>query len=117
MWDSDVEVFILNQSHCIFTLLQPFCWRYAECAVHHEWNVREEQHHMYVVRTSNNRVISSGELYCCLLPQCEALRTCLSGFPLQQHHWLYQIFESVVPLILTQQHFISSVKLTCLMTV
>ena len=27
------------------------------------------------------RVISSGNLYCCLLPQCEALRTCRSGFP------------------------------------
>jgi len=22
------------------------------------------------------------ELYCCLLPQCEALRTCHSGFPI-----------------------------------
>jgi len=37
---------------------------------------------MYVARTSNNRVISSGDLYCCLLPRCEALRTCHSGFPI-----------------------------------
>ena len=37
---------------------------------------------MYVARTSNNRVISSGDLYCCLLPQCEALRTCRSRFPI-----------------------------------
>jgi len=37
---------------------------------------------MYVARTSNNRVISSGDLYCCLLPRCEALRTCRSGFPI-----------------------------------
>jgi len=29
-----------------------------------------------VARTSNNRVILLGELCCCLLPQCEALRTC-----------------------------------------
>ena len=28
------------------------------------------------------RVILSGEHYCCLLPQCEALRTCCSGFPI-----------------------------------
>jgi len=28
-----------------------------------------------VVPTSNNRVISSGDFYCCLLPQCKALRT------------------------------------------
>ena len=37
---------------------------------------------IYVARTSNNRVISSGDLYCCLLPRCEALRTCRSGFPI-----------------------------------
>jgi len=31
------------------------------------------------------RVISPGDLYCCLLPQCEALRTCRSGFRSQQN--------------------------------
>jgi len=37
--------------------------------------------HIYVARTrSSNRVILSGDLYCCFLPQCEALRTCHSGF-------------------------------------
>jgi len=35
-----------------------------------------------VARTSNNRVIMACELYCCLLPQCEALRMCRSGFPI-----------------------------------
>jgi len=35
---------------------------------------------IYVVRTSNNRVIAVHELYCCLLPRCEALHTCRSGF-------------------------------------
>ena len=34
----------------------------------------------YVARTSNNRVISSGNLYCWLLPQCEALHTFRSSF-------------------------------------
>ena len=29
----------------------------------------------FKARTSNNRVISSRDLYCCLLPQCETLRT------------------------------------------
>jgi len=38
--------------------------------------------HMYVAQTSNNRVILSGDLYCWLVPQCEALRTCHSGFPI-----------------------------------
>ena len=36
--------------------------------------------HIYVVQTSNNRVIAPHDLYCCLLPQCEALRTCCSDF-------------------------------------
>ena len=63
-------------------LLPPLLWRCAECAVHHERNVREEQHYIYVARTSNNRVIAARELYCCLLPQCEVLRACRSGFPI-----------------------------------
>ena len=62
-------------------LLQPICWRCVECVIHHERDVREEQHHMYVLRTSNNRVIMACELHCCLLQQCEALHTC-SGFPI-----------------------------------
>jgi len=63
-------------------VLQPLGWRCVECAIHHERNACEEKHHIYVARTGNNRVISSGELYCCLLPQCEDLRTCRSGFPI-----------------------------------
>jgi len=42
----------------------------------------ENNTHLYLVRTSNNRVISSGYLYNCMLPQCEALRTCRSSFPI-----------------------------------
>ena len=63
-------------------LLQPLRWRCVECAIHHKRDVREEQHHRYVARTSNNKVIMACDLYCCLLPQCEALRTCRSGFPI-----------------------------------
>jgi len=63
-------------------LLQPLQCCCVDCAIHHERDVREEQKYIYVARTSNNRVILSGELYCCLLPQCEALRTCRSGFPI-----------------------------------
>ena len=50
--------------------------------IHHERDLREEQKYMYVAGTSNNTVISSGDLYCCLLLRCEALRTCRSGFPI-----------------------------------
>ena len=28
------------------------------------------------------REIATHDLYCCLLPRCEALRTCRSGFPI-----------------------------------
>ena len=63
-------------------LLQPLRWRCVDCAIYHERDVRGQKHYIYVARTNNNRVISSGDLYCCLVPQCEALRTCRSGFPI-----------------------------------
>jgi len=61
-------------------LLQPLWCCCVRCVIHHERDVREEQKYMCVARTSNNRVISSGDLYCCLLPRCEALCTCRLGF-------------------------------------
>ena len=63
-------------------MLQPLRWRYIECVIHHERDVRVEHHEIYVARTSNNRVIAVHDLCCCLLAQCEALRTCRSGFPI-----------------------------------
>jgi len=66
----------------IVVVLQPLRWCCVDCAIHHERDVREEQKYIYVARTSNNRVISSGDLYWCLLPRCESLRTCRSGFPI-----------------------------------
>jgi len=38
--------------------------------------------YMYVVWTRHNIMILSGDLYCRLLLQCEALRTSHSGFPI-----------------------------------
>jgi len=35
-------------------LLHPLRWRCVECAIHHEAEVREEQHPRNVARTSNN---------------------------------------------------------------
>jgi len=61
-------------------MLQLLRWRCVECVIHHERDVRKEQHHIYVARTSSNRGIPAHDLYCCLLLQCEALRTCRSGF-------------------------------------
>ena len=86
-WKTDLESLATHNSYrdlwictLLLIVLQPFRWRCAECAVHHEQNVREEQHHIYVARRSNNRVIAARDLYCYLLPQCEALRTFRSGF-------------------------------------
>ena len=39
------------------TLLQTLCWHCAECVFHHIRNVYEEQHHIYVAWTSNNRAV------------------------------------------------------------
>ena len=71
-----------NSTVSLLLVLQPLRWCCVDCVIHHEGDVREEQKYMYVARTSNNRVISSGDLYCCLLPRYEALRTCRSGFPI-----------------------------------
>jgi len=81
------------------------CWM---CDSLHEQDVHEESH-SYVAQTSNDRVIlmewswwvtsnnaggpgeqltvlpdgdDYSDTYCSLLPQCEALRTCNSGFPI-----------------------------------
>jgi len=37
---------------------------------------------IYVARASNSKRECEQDLYCCLLPRCEALRTCPSGFPI-----------------------------------
>jgi len=37
---------------------------------------------IYVARASNNKRDCEHDLYCCLLPQCETLCTCRSGFPI-----------------------------------
>jgi len=38
--------------------------------------------HIYVAQTSRNTMSITCDLYCCLLKQCEALRTCHLGFPI-----------------------------------
>ena len=37
---------------------------------------------IYEERASNSKRDSEHDFYCCLLPQCEALCTCRSGFPI-----------------------------------
>ena len=37
---------------------------------------------IYAARASNRKRDCEHDLYCCLLPRCEALHTCRSGFPI-----------------------------------
>ena len=45
----------------------------------------KNNNHIYVAQTSNRTVIMACDLHCCLLPQCEALCTCRSGFLIATH--------------------------------
>jgi len=75
-------------------VLQPLSWRCVESTIYHEWDVREEQRtNKCVMRTSNNIVLLSGDLYCCLLPQCEALRTYPSSFPMATQEIYIPVFR------------------------
>ena len=73
-------------------VLQPLRWRCVDYVIRHERDVREEQQYICVARTSNNGVIVAHDLYCCLLPQCEALRICRSGFPIATKWTLSSVF-------------------------
>jgi len=65
-------LFVWFARAALLAMLQPLCWRCVECVAHHEQDVREEKHilYIYVARTSHIRVIAARDLYCCLLPQC-----------------------------------------------
>ena len=102
-------------------LSQPLRWCCVDCVIHHEREVREEQHHRYIWREQaikqwswrgssadinlrtierndqrTRRVIMACELYCCLLPRCKALRICPSGFPIATK-WCCDQDVKVVP--------------------
>ena len=52
---------------------------------------------IYMARTSNSRVISSGDLCCCLLLQCEDLRTCCSSFSIATQEISFLVFRMSKP--------------------
>jgi len=52
--------------------------------------------HIYVSHRSRNRMSTTWDLYCCLLPQCEALHTCRLGFPITTK-WCFDQYVTVVP--------------------
>ena len=46
------------------------------------WMCAKNNTILYVARASNSKRDCEHDLYCCLMPRCEALRTCRSGFPI-----------------------------------
>ena len=104
---------ITAERHFNYYLLQPLGWRCIECAIHHgtatvcarritpicmwrehaiidwSWRASSADTNMWTIERSDQRtrrVIMACDLYCCLLPQCEALRTCHSVFPIATVH-------------------------------
>jgi len=50
----------------------------------------------HVERTCRNKMSTTWDLYCCLVPQCEASRTCCSAFPITTK-WCFDQDVTVVP--------------------
>ena len=50
----------------------------------------------HVARTSRKKMSTTWDLYCCLVPQCEALRTCCSTFPITTK-WCFDHDVKVLP--------------------
>ena len=42
--------FLPHGAKALLELLQPLQWCCVDCVIHHEWHVREEQHHTYMWR-------------------------------------------------------------------
>jgi len=84
-------------------LAQPFC-KCCNHSVSVVLNVRiatnrmyvKNNTHIYASQTSRNRMSTTWDLYCCMLPQCEALHTCRLGFPITAK-WCFDQDLKVVP--------------------
>ena len=57
------------------------------------WMCAKSNKQIYVTWTSNNRIILSDDLYYCLLPQCEALRTYRSSFLITTQEIYFLVFR------------------------
>jgi len=47
----------------------------------------------HVAQRSRNKMSTTWDLYCCLVPQCEALRTCCSAFPITKSNALTRMWR------------------------
>ena len=113
---SDCRLFISKFSQFAFYLfltplvisknLAQLCCKYCNLSVSVVLNVRfatnrmyvKNNTHIYVSQTSRNRMSTTWDLYCCLLPQCdcEALHICCPGFPITTK-WCFDQDVKVVP--------------------
>jgi len=79
----------LSLSHSVISksLAQPFC-KCCSLSISVVLNVRFTTNGMCVMnnirvgRTSRNKISLTWDLYCCLVPQCQSLRTCCSAVPI-----------------------------------
>ena len=79
-WDVTMQIFLLQFANQIFLLqfanMQIFLLQFANGMCVKNNTI------IYIARASNG---NEHDLYYCLLPRCEALRTCRSGFRSQQN--------------------------------
>jgi len=64
---------------------------------------------IYVAWASNGKRDCEHDHYRCLLPRCEALRTCHSGFPIATVYVPYEIDQEIVEVVIrgTTRHYVS----------
>ena len=95
--------FYLSLSHSVISkiLSRPFC-KCCSLSVSIVLNVRFTTNGMCVMnntrvaRTSRNKISTTWNLYCCLVPQFEGLRTCCSAFPITAK-WCFGQDVKIVP--------------------
>jgi len=88
VWITAASVLKINLFRCFASVSTH--WACCNLSVGVAFNVRfttngmcaKNNTHIYMARTSKNSVLMACDLYCCLLPQSETLRTCRSGFPI-----------------------------------
>jgi len=93
--------FYLSLSHSVISksLAQPFC-KCCSLSVSIVLNVRFTTNGMCVMnntgapRASRNKISTTWNLYCCLVPQCEGLCTCYSAFPVTNKVVLWPACEN-----------------------
>jgi len=67
-------------------MLQPLAQCGVECVIHHELVCMKINTHIIYVALTSKRDCCKWSLFCCLLPQCEALCTCTKPLRVSDHN-------------------------------